>query len=64
MFLFRNVFVLKMSLSIFFCFNGFENADVYDSGMVFYNVFFVFRRRAFYTAFKPVCFLFCSNQKY
>lgn len=22
-----------------FCFNGFENADVYDSGMVFYNVF-------------------------
>lgn len=24
-----------------FCFNGFENADVYDSGMVFYNVLFL-----------------------
>lgn len=29
----------------------------------YFIMFFVFRRRAFYTAFKPVCFLFCSNQK-
>lgn len=30
--------------------------DVYDGGMVFYNVF-VFRRQAFYTAFKCVCYV-------
>lgn len=31
--------------------------DVYDSRMVFYNVF-VFRWQAFYTAFKCVCYFF------
>lgn len=60
----ENDFVLKLKTILKFCFNTVSSdwavpqrhylKDVYDSGMVFYNVF-VPRRQAFYTAFKCVC---------
>lgn len=60
----KSDFVLKLKTILKFCFNTVSSdwavpqrhylKDVYDSGMVFYNVF-VPRRQAFYTAFKCVC---------